>query len=253
MRCPSDSEGVLRSLYGDIDKIVETKEKNRSPHAVEAFAKKFMSNPTHFEQPRQDTWTPPLPDLTDFKFSKWVCSQTKRLISIIHHIAQKNGIWYTTMRGTALAAIRHKGGCFNDIDGDIQVKTKEDAKALERLSIQSGHHVISDTNKIQNFGDAERDDTFYSKGLSILIFRIFPCTENSFPYIDVWTSYKKVKIEQRVPCKMGNVSTFCPKNPNVYLEKVYGNDWKTPILNQYTSHLKSGEHIKGCMKTNSKI
>lgn len=177
-----------------------------------------------------------------------MCSKTKELLSTIHKISQKHGIWYTTVRGTALAAIRHKGGCFDDIDGDIQIRTEKDGILLEKVLKESGYHVISKRNKIKKFQDAEKGDTFYSKQSKTLIFRLFPCPENSFPYIDVHLSIHGFVVNEREPCTLGEIKTFCPKNTVRYLKEVYKSDWETPKPNQYVPYLKTGKHITGCTK-----
>ena len=185
-------------------------------------------------------------------YKYYMCEKIHEIIADIH----STNVWYTTIVGSTLAAIRHHDGCSVDLDGDIEVKSLADAQKIATL-LKQKYHVVSSDKIINNVKDASKGDEWYGTRDKQIIFRIFLCDQMSFPYVDIWldptkSKYYKIlngyKVKGRMKCKLGDIDTYCPINVIEYLEHKYTNWYKSTVNKIHYNMIDTGKSILACKK-----
>ena len=211
-----------------------------------------------------------LPGMHTYLWSTAVCRAITQMLSVIHKVAQAYGIWYTAVRGTALAAWRHRGGCMDDPDGDVEVRSQHDADVLAALIAR---HIVAHRlpwQVVPNTAhftagnrpvDAEEGDPWYTRTMREIPHRIFPCGTFGMPYFDIWVGSAahfglgaEAQTAERLPCRFGGQPTWCPMTTLAggttedYFHENYGS-WRAPDQKSAATihRLQSGQNLRSCI------
>jgi lipopolysaccharide cholinephosphotransferase len=191
-----------------------------------------------------------------------ILNSLRNMLKLVDNLFEKNGIKYWIDSGTLLGAERHQDIIPWDDDADLAVFKEDEQKLLNLKPILNTHgydittfwggykifHLNGSEIKYYNRNwfwskdskDIEESENFNYKYPFIDICIVDKVGESKYHYTNlkvrkVWSDYYQ-DIKDLFPLKryrFNNFTLLGPNNPKPFLDRAYGNDWKTKGYRQY--------------------
>lgn len=153
-----------------------------------------------------------------------------------HELCEKNHLVYWADSGTLLGAVRESGIIPHDDDIDVCMFEEDVNQLIEIVNNTNNknkyHIYLLDHQPIYKFEHRDIPEIF----VDIFVVHRDKNNPNKILYKEpknqkVWPSFYYYEDELYPLQKMtfGDIQIYTPKTPIPFLERAYGNNWKTPI------------------------
>ena len=157
-----------------------------------------------------------------------------KLLAILKQVCEDNGLRFWITGGTLLGAVRHRSIIPWDDDADV-IMLEPDFEIISKLDLRpygvkihhfsNGFHRLKLLNGRQGgafvdiFAGVESGDMYVLKGK----------WRFAFPN----ERHDKPSLHTCNPIRLGKLTLCSPKNPTEYLQRTYGENWKTPAFTKF--------------------
>lgn len=188
----------------------------------------------------------------EYNTSKTIIKKLYKMMFVVHNTLLRNNIPYMADGGTLIGAIRHKGIIPWDNDLDILVDERDVKTILSRQFRKELERYDMKVNRIKNgwlkvhyihSRAGEGMDIFpVRKMKGNILFYSDPTPRHWFP--KAWQNYKDLFPLKEY--KFGNMYILGSRNPEPYLARYYGTDWRRVgyITQEPKGHRDLDEPIK---------